>query len=129
LLHFTLSPVVLLLLLLLLLSLQEFLSGLAVLRQDFTNSTTQSSSPPAATEESGVLMVNARLTAYESALALLSRQLAGLVAGAAAVKGSLRQCGLLPSDGSSIREALQQAAADGRLAEWANQGVQQISMY
>jgi hypothetical protein len=109
------------------LCLQEFLSGLAVLRQDFINSSnSDTKANSTAPDSSGALMINARLAAYESALGLLCGQLSSLVSGAAAVKASLRQAGLLPSDGSSIRAALQEAAAAGQLAGWASQGLQEM---
>jgi hypothetical protein len=104
------------------LPLQEFLDGLAVLRSDLINSSSSSSDTSAtSTDAPSTLIINARLAAYESALVLLSCQLEQLVAGAAAVKGGLAAAGLLPGDGGSIRTALQQAAAAGRLAEWASQ--------
>ncbi|KAF6258867.1 hypothetical protein COO60DRAFT_1701128 [Scenedesmus sp. NREL 46B-D3] len=108
---------------------QEFLTGLAVLRSDLTNSSSSSADTSSTTAEaSSTLIVNARLAAYESALALLSVQLASLVSGASAVKTALHSAGLLPADGGSIRAALQEATAAGKLAEWARQGLHQAQV-
>jgi hypothetical protein len=106
------------------LPLQEFLDGLAVLRSDLINSSSSSGGDTSTTtaDTTSTLSINARLAAYESALVLLSCQLEQLVAGAAAVKGALAAAGLLPGDRGSIRHALQQATAAGKLADWASKG-------
>lgn len=126
-------------------SAQELLSSLQQLRRDMTTDISSGEAPAPSSDDddsnssstatnnaaaspatdNNVLINQQQLAAFESALGLLSGQLASLVAGAAAVKDALRQAGLLPSDGSSIRAALQEATAAGQLAGWASQGLQQ----
>ncbi|WIA39855.1 hypothetical protein OEZ86_013302 [Tetradesmus obliquus] len=123
---------------------KELLSSLQQLRRDMTSDISSGEAPAPSSDDddsnsssaannaaaspatdNNVLINQQQLAAFESALGLLSGQLASLVAGAAAVEDALRQAGLLPSDGSSIRAALQEATAAGQLAGWASQGLQQ----